>query len=162
MRRRNRNPRCAVNVAVEVLGDSWSLLIVRDIVFYGKHTFREFLDGAERITTSVLSDRLAALVKEGILDKRRSPTDQRREEYSLTEKGLRLIPVLVELANWGTDHGPEVIPHPKWVEKATTDPAGLHALVRETAAADRAAFRGPDSVLDRLNTGASRTAHRNE
>ncbi len=95
MGRRNRNPRCAVNVAVELVGDPWSLLVVRDIVFYGKHTFREFLTSEERITTSVLADRLAALVEHGILTKRRSATDRRQERYELTEKGLALIPVVV-------------------------------------------------------------------
>ena len=100
MGRRNRNPRCAVNVAIEVVGDPWSLLVVRDIVFYGKHTFREFLAGDERITTSVLADRLACLVEQGILTRHRSPTDRRQARYELTEKGLALIPVLVELGNW--------------------------------------------------------------
>jgi DNA-binding HxlR family transcriptional regulator len=148
--RRNRNPRCAVNVAIEVVGDPWSLLVVRDIVFYGKHTFREFLASDERITTSVLADRLASLVEQGILTKHRLPTDRRQARYELTEKGLALIPVLVELGNWGVRYGPDVTPHSAWAREASDNPARLHALVRETVAAGGAAFRGADNVLERL------------
>jgi DNA-binding HxlR family transcriptional regulator len=151
MGRRNRNPRCAVNVAVETVGDAWSLLVLRDIVFYGKHTFGEFLTSDEGITTSVLADRLAALVEQAILTKRRSATDRRQEHYELTEKGLALIPVLVELGNWGARYGPDVTPHRAWAREARSNPARLHALVRETVAAGGAAFRGPDNVLERLH-----------
>ena len=101
MKRTDRKSHCPVNSALEVVGDPWSLLVVRDIVFYGKHTFGEFLASEERITTSVLADRLARLVSSGILSKQRNPADRRREFYSLTDAGLALIPVLVELANWG-------------------------------------------------------------
>jgi len=101
VKRTDRKSHCPVNFALETVGDPWSLLVVRDIVFHGKHAFGEFLASEERITTSVLADRLAALVRTGILTKRRSETDRRKESYSLTEKGRALIPVLVELANWG-------------------------------------------------------------
>jgi HxlR-like helix-turn-helix len=67
---------------------------------------------APRYTTSILAGRLAALVQTGILTKRRSATDRRKESYSLTEKGLALIPVLVELANWGVSHDPDVAANP--------------------------------------------------
>jgi DNA-binding HxlR family transcriptional regulator len=82
------------------------------LVFYGKHTFGEFLASEERITTSVLADRLARLVSSGILSKQRNPADRRRELYSLTSAGLALIPVLVELANWGVRYDPEVAENP--------------------------------------------------
>jgi DNA-binding HxlR family transcriptional regulator len=150
MRRRHRNPHCAINVAVEALGDQWSLLVLRDIVFYGKHEFGEFLAGEERITTSVLADRLAALVDERIVVKTRSTTDRRRERYDLTEKGFALIPVLVELGTWGTRYGPHVTPHSEWARAADSDPARLHAVIRATVKAGGSAFRGPRSVLDQL------------
>ena len=78
----------------------------RDIVFYGKHTFGEFLASEERVRTSVLADPLARLVSGGILSKQRNPADRRREFYSLTGAGLALVPVLVELANWGARYDP--------------------------------------------------------
>lgn len=139
-----------MTVAIEVIGDSWSMLIVRDIVFYGKHTFGEFLASKERITTSVLADRLAFLLSEGVLAKQRDPQDRRREHYDLTDKGLALIPVLIELANWGVEYGPEVVPNPAWVAKAAGDPSGLRKMVQETVRAGGAVWRGTDSVAAQL------------
>lgn len=154
MKRTQRNAHCPVNVALETLGDSWSLLIVRDLVFYGKRSFGEFLASEERITTSVLADRLAMLVHEGILAKTPSPDDRRKEYYALTDKGLALIPILVELANWGVAYGTEVIPEPLWVSKAQTDPQGLRELIRETVRAGGTVWRGPNSVIDQLERSA--------
>lgn len=139
-----------MNSALETVGDPWSLLVVRDVVFYGKHTFGEFLASEERITTSVLADRLATLVSTGILTKRRSETDQRKESYSLTDKGLALIPILVELANWGVAYDPDVVANPLWTDKVRADREGLYQLIRETVAAGRAVFRGEDSVVEQL------------
>jgi DNA-binding HxlR family transcriptional regulator len=154
MKRTDRNPHCAVNVALETVGDSWSLLVLRDIVFYGKRTFGEFLASEERITTSVLTDRLTTLLQNGILTRRRSPADNRKECYSLTEKGLALIPVLLELATWGVAYGPEVTTDPLWGKKAQTDPVGLRQLIHDTVLAGGAVFRGQNSVIEQLNTQA--------
>jgi DNA-binding HxlR family transcriptional regulator len=141
-----------VNVALETVGDAWSLLVVRDLVFYGKRTFGEFLESEERITTSVLTNRLTTLVQKGILTKQRPPADKRRECYSLTEKGLALIPLLVELANWGATYGSEVTTNPLWVEKAQADPARLGRLIREAILEGGAVFRGQNSVIEQLST----------
>jgi DNA-binding HxlR family transcriptional regulator len=141
---------CPVNVALETVGDPWSLLVVRDIVFHGKHTFGEFLASEERITTSVLADRLATLVRTGILAKERIATDRRKESYTLTGKGLALIPVLVELANWGLRYDPEVAVNSLWVAKARTDRDGLCRLIRDTVSAGGSVFRGKNSVIDQL------------
>lgn len=154
VKRSDRNAHCPVNVALETVGDPWSLLVVRDLVFYGKRTFGEFLGSEERITTSVLTDRLTTLVRTGILDKHRSSTDRRRECYALTEKGLALVPVLVELANWGVSYGPEVVSNPLWVRKAQVDRLGLYDLIRETVRAGGAVFRGRNSVIEQLQSEA--------
>ena len=106
--------------------------VIRDIAFYGKHTFREFPASEEQITTGVLSDRLATLVRDGILTKTRSEDDRRREHSGLQKKGLALIPILVELANWGVDHGAEVTANPLWMQATREDPAGFNALIRTT------------------------------
>jgi DNA-binding HxlR family transcriptional regulator len=151
VKRTNRNPQCAVNVALETVGDPWSLLVVRDVVFYGKRTFGEFLKSEERITTSVLADRLTTLVQKDILTKQRPPADKRREYYSLTEKGLALIPLLVELATWGATYGSEVATNSLWVEKARADPVGLGRLIRETILEGGAVFRGQNSVIEQLS-----------
>ena len=156
VKRTDRKSHCAVNSALETVGDPWSLLVVRDIVFYGKHTFGEFLSSEERITTSVLADRLANLVARGILAKRRSLSDRRKEFYELTEKGLALIPILVELANWGMSYDPEARINARWAQRTRTDREGLDRLIHETVAAGGAVFRGANSVIDQLQaTSAS-------
>jgi DNA-binding HxlR family transcriptional regulator len=122
----------------------------RDVVFYGKHTFGEFLASEERITTSVLADRLVTLVRTGVLAKERSTADRRKEFYTLTGKGLALIPILVELANWGVRYDPEAVVTPMWVEKARTDREELCGLIRDTVSAGGAVFRGENSVIEQL------------
>lgn len=91
---------CPVNFGLEMFGDKWSLLIIRDIVFWGKKTYGDFLNSDERIATNILASRLAQLEKSGILAKKPHPSDKRRDVYSLTEKGLELIPLLVEIVAW--------------------------------------------------------------
>ena len=93
---------CPMNFALETFGDSWSLLIIRDIVFWGKRTFGEFLRSNEGIATNILTARLQRLENEGILTKRPDPADKRRDLYSLTQKGLDLIPIMLELGAWSS------------------------------------------------------------
>jgi DNA-binding HxlR family transcriptional regulator len=157
VKRTDRKSHCPVNSALEVVGDPWSLLVVRDIVFYGKHTFGEFLASEERITTSVLADRLARLVSSGILSKQRNLADRRREFYSLTDAGLALIPVLVELANWGVRYDPEVAENPLWTSKVQTDRTGLYRLIHDTVAGGGSVWRGEDSVIEQLRRTARST-----
>ena len=95
---------CAVNYGVEIFGDRWSLLIIRDIVFAGKKTYGEFLKSEEGIATTVLASRLAFLEAQGILAKAPSPDDRRRDFYTLTEKGLDLIPIVLTIVLWSAKH----------------------------------------------------------
>ena len=95
---------CAVNYGVEVFGDKWSLLIIRDIVFAGKKTYGEFLKSEEGIATNVLATRLAFLEEQGILSKAPSPEDRRKDFYTLTEKGLDLIPIVLSIVVWSARH----------------------------------------------------------
>jgi DNA-binding HxlR family transcriptional regulator len=154
MRRTGRNPSCPVNIAVEAVCDRWALLIVRDIVFYGKRTFGEFMASEERITTSVLADRLSDLLAAGILTRHRPETDRRRETYTLTEKGLALIPVLVDLANWGLEYSAEIRANPVWIEKAENDHAGLCRMIRNTVVRGGSVYYGEPSVVEQLATAA--------
>ncbi len=91
---------CPVNFGLETFGDRWSLLIIRDIVFWGKKTYGEFLKSDEGIATNILAARLVQLEKERIISKKPNPSDKRKDIYSLTEKGLELIPLLVEIVAW--------------------------------------------------------------
>lgn len=95
---------CAVNYGVEIFGDRWSLLIVRDIVFTGKKTYGEFLKSEEGIATNVLASRLAFLEEQGILARAPNPNDRRKDFYTLTEKGLDLIPILLNIVLWSAKH----------------------------------------------------------
>jgi DNA-binding HxlR family transcriptional regulator len=95
---------CAVNYGVEVFGDRWSLLIIRDIVFEGKNTYGQFLKSEEGIATNVLASRLAFLEDQGILAKKPNPDDGRKDVYTLTEKGLDLIPIVLNIILWSARH----------------------------------------------------------
>lgn len=101
---RSRRSDCPISVTLELLGDEWSLLIVRDLMFKGLRTYREFAEAGERIASNVLADRLARLEEGGIVTRRRDPEDGRRQVYRLTEKGIDLAPVLVEMVLWAARH----------------------------------------------------------
>lgn len=95
---------CPVNYGLEAFGDRWALLILRDIVFRGKRTYGEFLRSEEGFATNILASRLQHLVDAGILRRTPDERDGRREIYTLTEKGLDLIPVLFEIVLWSARH----------------------------------------------------------
>lgn len=105
-----RRSGCPVSVALEVLGDRWSLLIVRDLTVRGFHTFREFLESGEGIATNILADRLKKLEAAGIVATEAEAGDGRKVNYRLTEKGIDLTPVLLELLIWGARHEPTGAP----------------------------------------------------
>jgi DNA-binding HxlR family transcriptional regulator len=98
--------RCPIATSLEQIGDRWTLVILRDLV-NGKRRFGEFLTSPERITTNVLTDRLAALERNGLVEKRRYQDRPPRHEYALTEKGLALLPVLQDLCRWANRFMPE-------------------------------------------------------
>lgn len=123
---------CPINFSLEIFGDSWSLLIIRDIVFGGKRTFGEFLNSEENIATNILATRLLRLENEGILIKTPFPKDKRKEIYTLTKKGLDLIPLLIEISLWGFRHDKESIASKKFMQKLLTNREEMIKLLRET------------------------------
>ena len=96
-----RRSACPLNVSLELLGDRWSLLIIRDLMFQGFRTYKEFLGSEEGIATNILADRLRRLEACEIITTEREVTDRRKLIYRLTAKGIDLAPVLVELILWG-------------------------------------------------------------
>ena len=96
---------CPISFGLEIFGDQWSLLILRDIVFYDKSTYGEFRRSAEGISTNILADRLSKLCNAGLLAKSPLPHDARAFAYKLTAQGRALVPALYELMLWGIDHG---------------------------------------------------------
>src|SRR5471030_3180449 len=115
---------CAVNYGVEIFGDRWSLLIIRDIVFTGKKTYGEFMKSEEGIATNVLASRLAFLEQQGVLAKAPSPDDGRKDLYTLTEKGLDLIPVMLNIVLWSAKHDSKsyVLHRKEWVDRLSRNP----------------------------------------
>jgi len=112
--RHSRRSGCPISIALETLGDGWTLLIVRDLMFKGRKTFKEFLQAEEGIASNILSERLQRLESVGIVVKLRDAQDARRYVYRLTEKGMSLAPVLLELVLWSaqferTDAPPAVV-----------------------------------------------------
>jgi DNA-binding HxlR family transcriptional regulator len=98
---------CPINLTLEVVGDRWSLLVIRDIIFGNRRHFRELLTRSEEgISSNILADRLKTLLEQGILTRADDPTHKQKGVYSLTEKGIELLPVLAQLAAWGRKYLP--------------------------------------------------------
>ena len=95
---------CPINLSLELLGDRWTLLIVRDLIFAGKKHFREFLLSDEGISSRTLAERLQTLQDEGIITRSGDPTHKLKAIYRLTEAGIDLLPVLATLGAWGSKH----------------------------------------------------------
>lgn len=92
---------CPVNLSLEIFGDRWTLLVLRDIIFAGSRHYRELLNGPECISSNILADRLATLVGHGLLTKSDDPSHKQKITYSLTEQAIELVPVLAQLIAWG-------------------------------------------------------------
>jgi DNA-binding HxlR family transcriptional regulator len=101
MREANRSG-CPINLTLEVLGDRWSLLILRDVIFGGRRCFRELLRSEERIASNVLADRLRTLAEAGLLTRGGDPTHKQKAVYSLTEMAIELVPVFAQIGAWGS------------------------------------------------------------
>lgn len=121
---------CPINVLFEILHDAWSLLIVRDMMFRGRRTYNEFLGAGEGIATNILSERLQRLEAFGFIDKRRDDADGRRFIYCLTEKGIDLAPMLVEMILWSARYEVTDAP-PAVVTEMSADRDAFVARVRE-------------------------------
>ncbi len=103
---RDARSRCPINLSLEIFGDRWTLLVLRDVVFGGARHFRELLGGEERISSNVLADRLGVLVDHGLLTRAGDASHKQKVTYSLTERAIDLVPVLVQLSAWGVRHLP--------------------------------------------------------
>ena len=91
---------CPLNYGVEIFGDKWTLLIIRDLMFFGKRSYNEFLQSEEGIATNILADRLSMLEKEKIIQKKKDPEHKQKNIYHLTEKGIDLLPIIITIGLW--------------------------------------------------------------
>lgn len=112
---------CPINLSLEIFGDTWTLLVLRDMMFGGKRHFREFLESDEHISSNILADRLARLVDNGVLTKSDDPTHKQKAIYSLTDKGIALLPIVVQIGAWGS----------RWVPEAKKLDPRARKIVRE-------------------------------
>ncbi|BDD12115.1 hypothetical protein FUAX_45470 (plasmid) [Fulvitalea axinellae] len=92
--------KCPITSSLDILGDKWSLVVIKQMLFEGKKTFKDFTESQESIATNILSVRLKMLEKFGIVEKAKLPTNKKTNIYTLTDKGLSLTPVLIELVLW--------------------------------------------------------------
>lgn len=109
MQNENRS-QCPINLTLEILGDRWSLLILRDMIFSGKRHFRDLLRSQEGIASNILADRLKRLVARGLLTKADDPTHKQKAIYSLTPMAIELVPVFAQIGAWGRKHLPASAP----------------------------------------------------
>ena len=130
-----RRSGCPLNASVEMLGDRWSLLILRDMMLRGFRTYKEFLSSYEGIATNILADRLKKLIAYGILATEQDPTDGRKLIYVLTPKGIDLAPVLTEMVLWAAGH--EETENQALVRTMQKDKEQFLASVRQRWAAQR-------------------------
>lgn len=119
-----------MSIALEIFGDRWTLLILRDLMFKRLRTFKEFLASGEEIASNILTDRLQRLQEQGLVTGTRSSTDARVITYCPTEKGLALLPVLVEIVLWSAKYEQTAAP-PKLLERMANDRNGFIQQIRD-------------------------------
>ena len=124
-----RKSDCPINFALEIFGDRWTFLIVRDLMFKGKHYYGEFLTSEENIATNILADRLALLEMNGIISKSSDPSHKQKIIYRLTLKGIDLIPILVEVIMWSAKYDKDSAVDLNFVKSVEQDKVGLIAQI---------------------------------
>ena len=121
---------CPIAFALDLFGDRWTLLIIRDLMLRGEATYGAFLGAGEGIATNVLADRLRALEAAGIVTAAPDPGNRRRKLYSLTPKGLDLAPVILEIIRWSAVHDPRTDIPRDLARRIETDRDGVLADIR--------------------------------
>jgi DNA-binding HxlR family transcriptional regulator len=145
---------CPINLSIEVIGDKWSLLVIRDMMFGNRHHFSELLAGSEEgIASNILADRLRRLTGQGLVSRVPDPSHEQKVIYSLAEPAIELVPVIAQLGAWGRRHLPTT---PELSIRAQLLEEGGPQLWEEFMAELReqhlgiARPEGSESVLDRL------------
>jgi len=119
---------------MDVFGDRWSLIIIRDIMFGDKRYYSDFLRSAEGISTNILADRLSHLEQEGILSKTRDTKDRKKYVYELTPKGLDLLPMMMEMVQWSGQHDPNTGVTSAIIDKLGHEPCLMEQEMRKKIA----------------------------
>lgn len=133
-----RDPRshCPISLALEAIGDKWSLLILRDLIVRGKSRYQDLLNSEERIATNILADRLLRLGQQGLISKADDPDDKRKFRYTPTQKALDLLPIIYEMGRWSEKYDPRTdVTNPVFQRMK----AGKEGFMRQIAGQ----FKGP-------------------
>lgn len=117
MRPSKRRSNCPVSFGLDIFGDKWSLLIIRDLMFKGSGCYGDFLKSGEGIATNILAERLDRLERAGLITRETDPNNKTRLMCALTQKGFDLLPVMVELIVWGAKYDPKTGAPKAFVER---------------------------------------------
>lgn len=137
--KKNRS-HCPLNYSLEIFGDKWTLLIIRDLILFKKRTYGELKSSPEKIATNILADRLNLLEKEGIVTKEVDPNNSKVYLYNLTQKGLDLIPVILEISLWGAMYDSQTAAPPAIIKRIKED---RETLIKEIIEA----FNDPEKKI---------------
>lgn len=132
---------CPIAQALDVLGDRWTLVVLRDLVFYGRHEFGEFAVAGEGIASNILSERLARLCAAGLAERFDHPADGKKYVYFATEPSLDLIPAMIELILWSVKHRPDAAAPPERLRPLQSNRASFIRELRQTRLAELNAAR---------------------
>lgn len=121
---------CPIAFALDLFGDTWSLLVLRDLIFKNKRHYQEFLNSGESISTNILADRLRRLEENGFIQKAPDPSNKKQIIYSPTNKGLDLIPVMLEMIRWSGKYDPKTAAPKEFLEQLKKDSKKLAAQMR--------------------------------
>ncbi|WP_087017428.1 winged helix-turn-helix transcriptional regulator [Thaumasiovibrio subtropicus] len=124
-----RRSNCPISNVLDIVGDKWSLLIVRDLLFFGKQTFSEIQTSDERVATNILSSRLEKLENDGLITKQADTRDKRKKVYLLSEKGIDMLPIMLEMILWSSKHDPDTNAPQDLVKRIQTDKIQLMSEV---------------------------------
>ena len=127
-----RRSDCPISYALDIFGDKWSLLIVRDLMFKEKTYYTEFLHSEEKISTNILADRLERLETQGLVSKKQDLDHLSRYQYQLTTKGLDLLPVLLEIIGWSAKYDQNTAASKRFVTRLKKDRNAITKEIRST------------------------------
>jgi DNA-binding HxlR family transcriptional regulator len=122
---------CPVRFGMSQFGDKWSFMILRDLMFKGRHYYQEFLEAGEGISTNILASRLADLETNGLISKRRDDVKRSKFVYTLTNKGLDLLPMMLAMIDWSEKYDIKTEVPPDFIHKLRKDPDLFHQKMRE-------------------------------
>ncbi|MFC0118724.1 winged helix-turn-helix transcriptional regulator [Pseudoalteromonas xiamenensis] len=129
-----RRSDCPISNVLDLVGDKWSLLILRDLLFFNKKSYSDLQNSDEKVASNILSNRLEKLEQEGLIAKQQDEKDKRKKIYTLTEKGVDMLPILLDMILWSAKYSPDTNIPVTLVNRARDDRDGLLEELRNRVA----------------------------